>query len=86
MYFSGKFECPICLKHFPFFYLNHRADYWGDRGRYNFRGAKANFIRHIVFCCKKNKVHICIVCKSKGMVTKKRNLNFLRQEVIDENH
>lgn len=58
---SAEFECGICGKRFPLYYRNKRkqerggpfSDYWGDRGRYNFRGAKANFLRHIQACEKK---------------------------------
>jgi hypothetical protein len=51
--FAGEFECGYCHKRFPMFYLNKGKTYWGNRGRYNFRGAMANFIRHIRVCKKK---------------------------------
>lgn len=54
--FSAEFECGCCGKRFPMYYRNkqlpeiYHRDYWGNRGRYNFRGARANFNRHIKAC------------------------------------
>lgn len=53
-FFDAKFQCGICNKKFPKFYYNKGNSYWGDRGRYNFRGAVANFNRHTKSCGKKN--------------------------------
>ncbi len=43
-------ECPLCERHFPVYYENKGHEYYGDRGRYNFRGAMANFRKHIRAC------------------------------------
>jgi len=51
---KGQFECKLCGRRFPMFYGNKGTFYWGDRGRYNFRGAKANLLKHIRACMKVN--------------------------------
>ena len=48
--FSAEFECGCCGRKFPMYYRNKGDSYWGDRGRYNFSGAKANFNRHTKAC------------------------------------
>lgn len=52
---SAEYECGLCAKRFPLYYHNRRLtesgrSYLGDRGRYNFAGAKANFHRHVNKC------------------------------------
>jgi hypothetical protein len=48
--------CDYCDKEFPRAYTNKGGNgkiqvvYWGNRGRYNFRGAKANFLKHRKSC------------------------------------
>ena len=42
----GDYQCRWCKRWFPIFYENKGKSYWGDRGRYNFRGATANFKKH----------------------------------------
>lgn len=49
-YIGGFFRCGFCKRKFPLYYENKGSDYWGKSGRYNFRGAKANFNRHIKSC------------------------------------
>ena len=49
------FKCQICGKVLPRFYVNKGRSYWGNRGRYNFAGAKANALRHLKACERKQK-------------------------------
>lgn len=52
--FGNSFICGFCGKRLPYYYRskenNATHGYYGNRGRYNFRGAKANFLRHIKKC------------------------------------
>ena len=50
---TAEFECGVCKKRFPLYYINKRDSYWGNRGRYNFRGARANFNKHTRACGEK---------------------------------
>jgi len=51
------FKCPYCDREFPDYYENkghnRMGGYYGDQGRYNFRGARANFNRHMKACEKR---------------------------------
>ena len=47
------FKCWVCGRTFPRYYVNKGDNYWGNRGRYNFRGAKANALRHVRACEKR---------------------------------
>ncbi len=52
------FLCPTCKKEFPLYYLNKREasggySYYGNGQKYNFRGARGNFLKHIRACAKK---------------------------------
>lgn len=55
-----NYVCEFCGKKFPLFYINHyKADrgmsYWGNGQKYNFRGAKGNFLKHQIACERKQK-------------------------------
>lgn len=47
------FKCEHCGRILPCYYVNKGDSYWGNRGRYNFQGAKANALRHLRACEKK---------------------------------
>lgn len=61
--FAAEFECGCCKKRFPMYYVNKGKTYWGNRGRYNFRGAKANFLKHIKACEREKKMKIIEIPK-----------------------
>jgi len=52
-FMKAEFECGFCHKMFPMYYTNKGNSYYGDRGRYNWRGAQANFNKHTKCCEKK---------------------------------
>lgn len=58
-FLKGNYICAKCRKEIKIAPRNHHLEdtsnigYLGDRGRYNFRGAKANLYRHLKACYKK---------------------------------
>ena len=53
-----NWQCKYCKKLFPYYYVNKGSSYLGDRGRYNFRAAKANFLKHEKACYKRKVLKI----------------------------
>ena len=43
-------KCEYCGRTLPRYYVNKGDSYWGNRGRYSFRGARANALRHLRAC------------------------------------
>jgi len=62
----AEFECGCCKRRFPMYYINKGDSYWGNRGRYNFRGARANFNRHTKACEKAHNKQLQPTVKSHG--------------------
>jgi hypothetical protein len=52
-YLCGGFECNLCHRKFSVAYENERRDSWGNQWKWNFRGAKANMIKHVKACLRK---------------------------------